>query len=952
MKAQTLCVIALLSSTLLLAGCPWGSRTTAEFTSADDYSNSRYGLLAGATEDVALADESTSAERELVEPDVIRQQDNLLYVLNQYRGLTIVDLETRQVLSQTPTSGYPRDLYLSEGRAYILVSYAQDITHESGMLSVSYGSKIYVLNVGDPAAVSQEGSFSFEGDLVDSRMVGSVVYAVCSDYTWYQTAEGNGIVETNVAAKSYGSTWAVSFNVADPSNIAVTDTLSFSGYGNLIHATNYAIFSVSTNWNYNDNSSSSVINYIDITDPAGKIALRGTAQIPGYMEDRFKMDAYNGVLRLVTNTGWPNRQTYVTTLDISDPDNMATLGRTTLESASGETLYATRFDGPLAYIVTYLTVDPLFVVDLSDPANPQVKGELKIPGWSTHIEPRGDRLIALGVDDTDGGRRVMVSLFDVSVPENPQRIAYESFGDDWSWSSAYGDVKAFTVTDDILLIPFSGWTDTAGNYNRLQFVSWSRDALDVKGYVDLQGSVVRSFTHEDYCYAVTQEQLAVVDYADLTSPFLVASLTLAENIVDAIPLPNGWVAEVIARNDEGDTAIRAFDSESGICGETIALPVGQVMDAFVWHDAVVLAGSVYTYDPEYSVSYYVSQVDFSVPDQPVVLREWSLPMEPWWGGWYGYYPYMEDAVVRPAKNVKQYWGGYDSSSEAIYLAGDYLILRGMSDVYDVAYGDEEPWQGLSVIDLAGSDPAYTIGLGYEEVASIHSVAGLAYITSKIRAGNDADKRGLCAYYLQIFNPSTREMEDAINVPGIFLERISGTDRLLFQDKQYKDGWETVTLLRSAEMLDKKVRLLDSVAMETGYWDILVDNDKVWYAGQQYHNGYGDDESGDVSVSVSSDVMPYSQGVYMLGVYQVDNQGKFFSKIQLAVSDGWCTLLGVKNNQACVAVGSAALAHCNFGVASPVIESSVPIMGYPEKARFSANAAYVSLGYGGLATFPF
>ena len=181
----------------------------------------------------------------------------------------------------------------------------------------------------------------------------------------------------------------------------------FPGYGGLIQATNYAIFCVSTDWN-----NVSTITYVDITDAAGKILIRGTADVPGYMADRFKMDAWNGVLRVVTNTWWPDQQTVVTTLDIANPDSIMQLGQTSLANASGETLFATRFDGPLAYIVTYLRVDPLFVVDLSDPANPTVKGELEIPGWSTHIEPMGDRLIALGVDDS-AGRKVMVSLFDV-----------------------------------------------------------------------------------------------------------------------------------------------------------------------------------------------------------------------------------------------------------------------------------------------------------------------------------------------------------------------------------------------------------------------------------------------------------------------------------------------------------------------------------------------------------
>ena len=453
---------------------------------------------------------------------------------------------------------------------------------------------------------------------IDTVLIQAVIYAVCSDYTSYGgVVDGNVPVATDTAAKSYGSTWAVSLNIADPANVAVADRLSFAGYGNLIQATNYAIFSVSTNWNYDNNTSTSVINYIDITDPQGKIRMRGVASAPGYMADRFKMDAWNGALRVVTDTGWPSRQTYVTTFDITNPDNMAQLGQTTLANASGESLFATRFDGPLAYIVTYLTVDPLFVVDLSDPANPQVKGELKIPGWSTHIEPRGDRLIALGVDDANGERKVMVSLFDVSAPENPLRIAYESFGEGWAWSSAYSDVKAFTVMDDMLMIPFSGWNGVAGGYDRLQFVSWNRDGLGAQGYVDLQGSAVRSFAYDGLYYAVTQEQLAVIGAADLMAPSIVASVTLAENIVDVAPLSNGWIVEVVTRNDKGDTVLRASHSVSGAVGAEITLPIPYVTNTFVWNNAVAVVGSIYEYEPEYSAFYQVSLVDFAAPEQPV-----------------------------------------------------------------------------------------------------------------------------------------------------------------------------------------------------------------------------------------------------------------------------------------------------------------------------------------------
>ncbi|MFI1377941.1 beta-propeller domain-containing protein [Embleya sp. NPDC020886] len=95
------------------------------------------------------------------------------------------------------------------------------------------------------------------------------------------------------------------------------------------------------------------------------------------------------------------------------------LGRT-------ERIMAVRFVGPLAYVVTFRQTDPLYTLDLSDPRNPRTVGELKINGYSAYLHPIADgRLIGVGQDATDGGRRLgtQVSLFDVSTLADPTRIA-------------------------------------------------------------------------------------------------------------------------------------------------------------------------------------------------------------------------------------------------------------------------------------------------------------------------------------------------------------------------------------------------------------------------------------------------------------------------------------------------------------------------------------------------
>jgi uncharacterized secreted protein with C-terminal beta-propeller domain len=92
----------------------------------------------------------------------------------------------------------------------------------------------------------------------------------------------------------------------------------------------------------------------------------------------------------------------------------------------GERIYSVRFVGPVGYVVTFRQTDPLYTVDLSDPAKPRVTGELKITGYSAHLQPAGEgRLIGVGQEADTSGRvsGTQVSLFDVRDPGAPRRLA-------------------------------------------------------------------------------------------------------------------------------------------------------------------------------------------------------------------------------------------------------------------------------------------------------------------------------------------------------------------------------------------------------------------------------------------------------------------------------------------------------------------------------------------------
>ena len=156
---------------------------------------------------------------------------------------------------------------------------------------------------------------------------------------------------------------------------------------------------------------------------------RASGVVFGFLVDQWSMSEHRGILR-VASTDTPldvrdaQTETVVTTLE-ERVGRLAQVGRTG-NMGEGERLYAVRFMGDRAYLVTFLRVDPLYTLDLSDPARPRVVGELMVPGYSAYLHPVGEDLL-LGVgqqgDDSTETRGLQVSLFDVRSPRKPVRLA-------------------------------------------------------------------------------------------------------------------------------------------------------------------------------------------------------------------------------------------------------------------------------------------------------------------------------------------------------------------------------------------------------------------------------------------------------------------------------------------------------------------------------------------------
>jgi uncharacterized secreted protein with C-terminal beta-propeller domain len=196
-----------------------------------------------------------------------------------------------------------------------------------------------------------------------------------------------------------------------------------------------------------------------------------TGVVEGFLHNQFSMSEREGLLRVATT--YEDWSWGTTTEDRRSGNNvfildaeqaqMGVIGALT-GLAPGERIYATRFQGDRAYMVTFVQVDPLFTIDLSRPTEPKAVGELKIPGYSAYLHPIGkDHVLGVGMaGDWDGGLSgIAISLFDVTDFADPQQQDQLTLECEGSSSEALWDHHAILVYGDTVAIPTYGysWSD-------------------------------------------------------------------------------------------------------------------------------------------------------------------------------------------------------------------------------------------------------------------------------------------------------------------------------------------------------------------------------------------------------------------------------------------------------------------------------------------------------------
>lgn len=380
-----------------------------------------------------------------------------------------------------------------------------------------------IYDTSTPASPTLLSSNAVSGSAISSRLIGERLYLVCDDSYLYAPKPEKNEPETYIPKCIInGRKYLVSeksvfcgdeMSLCEYLNILevnvtsgeVSSSLSLLGYsGDIMYQSHDSIYvarsgsrdkientntAAGVKTEQHSNTSVTTLTKISVSDG---LALAGSAELEGYFESSFSMDDYNGHLRAVmsvrkyfdtriirkdANGDEYEEYAYIDTDNNTEMSNSVYVldsSMTVVGSLTGlapdERVYSCRFDGNDAYFVTYRETDPLFHIDLSDVTAPKVISELKIPGFSEHLQRFGDMLFGFG--ETDEGE-LKLSMFCENEDGSMTELATQTVKDAF-YSEALDDHHALIVDYEKNLICFSANTeDLATGYGSLVYYVYS-----------------------------------------------------------------------------------------------------------------------------------------------------------------------------------------------------------------------------------------------------------------------------------------------------------------------------------------------------------------------------------------------------------------------------------------------------------------------------------------------
>lgn len=423
------------------------------------------------------------------EGDVVKTDGQFLYVLGRdaLHIVRAVPADQMAEVARFDLDGIPDALYLAGDRAVVLSVRHPPYFIMGPMMNARAGSAadefasertiVTIIGIADPSQPELLARLTFEADLHTSRLIGSILHLVMHHHPLLPEpidALANVAVDdllpdvfietTRAAIRRNIADWPAFYHPVDPDGVGMTFVVSLDvtapdtvlqsqailADAGVVYASAESLYVTDTDFTpWRAMRSTTDIYRFDLT--VLPVVPTAVGTVPGRVLNQFSLSEYKGHLRIATQVhGGPTAapRTAVFVLRPSG-EHLQTVGKID-NIAPGERMYAARFIGDHGFLVTFLQVDPLFTLDLSDPENPRLVGELEVPGFSTYLHPLDeDHILGIGKDALPDGdfawfRGVQISVFDLSDFSKPTLEARRVIGDRGTDSEALYDHKAFT----------------------------------------------------------------------------------------------------------------------------------------------------------------------------------------------------------------------------------------------------------------------------------------------------------------------------------------------------------------------------------------------------------------------------------------------------------------------------------------------------------------------------
>lgn len=509
------------------------------------------------------------------EADIFKTDGRNLYTISGNRVLIHQGYPVRDArpLSLMTMKGNPVALYVNGDRLILFVTETsdnagRDICGNNGTGGDVQRTRILIYSISNPGNPELLRQIEADGDYMNSRMIGPYLYfitakpvALYSEDITFPSVREKHMLPVIPEVYNFGQnntkfTYTMVGALDTRSDDTVRAVTFLTGTDSTVYVSPARLF-LGVASPSEDALSDRTLLYSFLLENE-TIRYHASGFVPGSLLNQYSLDEYQGNLRVATNVMEKGTNISLPILRSSNvfvlDGDLNIIGSVT-HIAPDEVMHSARFMGARLYMVTFKELDPFFVIDLSDPTEPEILGELKIPGFSEYLHPYDDtHIIGIGqetVQNRWGGasaRGVKVSLFDVARVTAPALVDSIEIGGARSSSEVFTDPKAFLFDRQkgLIVLPVyvqGSYGDERSqnprnftlNYNENLNGAFVFGVDPVKGFTD-RGIVVHSFNSysaphvkralyiNDTLYTMSRDEIIMSDLSNVSHQIATARL--------------------------------------------------------------------------------------------------------------------------------------------------------------------------------------------------------------------------------------------------------------------------------------------------------------------------------------------------------------------------------------------------------------------------------------------